>query len=42
MYGRTYLFSVDFHHLKLEMGDQDEWEDMCVVDACHAGSVSAR
>ena len=41
MYCRTYLFSVHFHHLKLEMGDQDGWEDMCVVDTCHAGSASA-
>ena len=42
MYGRTYLFSVDFHHLKFEMDDQDEWENLYVVDAYHAGNVSAQ
>ena len=41
IYGRMYLFSVDFHHLKFEMDDQDEWENLYVVDAYHAGNVSA-
>lgn len=42
MYGRTYLFSVDFHHLKLDMENPDDWENLYVVDAYHAGNVSAR
>ena len=42
LYGRTYLFSIDFHHLKLGMENPDEWENLYVVDAYHAGNVSAR
>lgn len=42
LYGRTYLFSVDFHHLKLGLEDPDDWENLYVVDAYHAGNVSAR
>lgn len=40
LYGRTYLFSIDFHHLKMEMDNPDEWESLYVVDAFHAGNVS--
>ena len=42
VYGRTYPFSVDFHHLKFEMDDQDKWVNLYAVDAYHAGNVSAR
>lgn len=38
-FGRTYLFDLDFHHLK--KGNKN-WETMYVVDAYHAGNVSAR
>jgi hypothetical protein len=41
LYGRTYLFSVDFHHLKMGMKNPDEWDNIYVVDAYHAGNVSA-
>lgn len=40
LYGRTYLFSIDFHHLKMDMADPDEWENLYVVDAYHTGNVS--
>lgn len=40
LYGRTYLFSIDFHHLKMGMDDPDEWDNLYVVDAYHAGNVS--
>ncbi|KAH0832246.1 hypothetical protein J3R83DRAFT_13220 [Lanmaoa asiatica] len=38
MYGRTYLFSVDFHHLKQGIADPDDWENLYVVDAYHSGN----
>ncbi|KAF8551875.1 SET domain-containing protein [Imleria badia] len=40
LYGRTYLFSIDFHHLKLGMEDPDEWDNLYVVDAYHAGNFT--
>ncbi|KIJ60316.1 hypothetical protein HYDPIDRAFT_97177, partial [Hydnomerulius pinastri MD-312] len=40
LFGRTYLFSVDFHHLKLEFEDEDEWDNLYVVDAYHAGNFT--
>ncbi|KAN0087812.1 histone-lysine N-methyltransferase [Tylopilus felleus] len=40
LYGRTYLFSIDFHHLKLGMEDPDDWENLYVVDAYHAGNFT--
>lgn len=40
--GRTYLFSIDFHHLKIDMEDPEEFDNLYVVDAYHAGNVSAR
>lgn len=42
LYGRTYLFSVDFHHLKFDMQNPDDWDNAYVVDAYHAGNVSVR
>ncbi|KAF9220528.1 SET domain-containing protein [Gyrodon lividus] len=40
IYGRTYLFSVDFHHLKTGMQDPDDWDNIYVVDAYHAGNFT--
>ena len=37
--GRTYLFDIDFHHLK--EGNPD-WVVSFTVDAFHAGNVSSR
>lgn len=36
-FGRTYLFDIDFHHLK--EGNR-RWENSFTVDAYHAGNVS--
>ncbi|EGO23477.1 hypothetical protein SERLADRAFT_391489 [Serpula lacrymans var. lacrymans S7.9] len=41
--GRTYLFDVDFSHLKGLFGTSDEepeWENRYVVDAFHAGNFT--
>jgi hypothetical protein len=35
--GRTYLFDIDFHHLKHDA--EQEWEPKYVVDAYHSGNV---
>lgn len=35
---RTYLFDIDFWHLK-EEGKEKEWENKYCVDAFHAGNV---
>ena len=37
-FGRTYLFDVDFYHLKK---DEDDPPKYC-IDAYHAGNVSLR
>lgn len=34
--GRTYLFDIDFHHLRK---DRDDWQSKYTVDAYHAGNV---
>lgn len=36
-FGRTYLFDLDFHHLK---EGKETWELKYTVDAYHAGNVS--
>ncbi|KAF8623753.1 hypothetical protein AX15_006196 [Amanita polypyramis BW_CC] len=35
--GRTYLFDIDFHHLKKDYGD---WQSKYTVDAYHAGNFT--
>lgn len=35
--GTTYLFDLDFHHLK--EGPEEEWTNLYTVDAYHAGNV---
>ncbi|KAG9315523.1 hypothetical protein JVU11DRAFT_3139 [Chiua virens] len=40
LYGRTYLFSIDFHHLKFDEENGDDWENLYVVDAYHAGNFT--
>ena len=35
-FGRTYLFDIDFHHLK---DDDSNWNNKFTVDAYHAGNV---
>ncbi|KAF9234705.1 hypothetical protein BU15DRAFT_52303, partial [Melanogaster broomeanus] len=40
IYGRTYLFSIDFHHLQLGMENPDDWDNLYVVDAYHAGNFT--
>jgi hypothetical protein len=44
-FGRTYLFQIDFYHLRptesSANGDDDEWQTKYVVDAYHAGNVSS-
>lgn len=40
-FGRTYLFQLDFYHLRPESDtDDDEWSTKYVMDAYHAGNVS--
>lgn len=43
-FGRTYLFQLDFYHLRtMESGvseDNDDWQTKYVMDAYHAGNVS--
>ena len=43
-FGRTYLFQIDFYHLRpmesSTKGDDDEWQTKYVMDAYHAGNVS--
>lgn len=43
-FGRTYLFQLDFYHLRpMESGDSndnDDWQTKYVMDAYHAGNVS--
>jgi hypothetical protein len=36
--GRTYLFDIDFHHLK---DGSPSWENSFTVDAYHAGNVGS-
>jgi len=40
-YGRTYLFDLDFHHLKPDENDENyhDWSNKYTVDAYHAGNV---
>jgi len=38
-YGRTYLFDLDFHHLKGDENDKD-WTNKYTVDAYHAGNFT--
>lgn len=44
-FGRTYLFQLDFYHLRPTEGsaggDDDEWQTKYVIDAYHAGNVSS-
>jgi len=35
--GRTYLFDLDFHHLK---SDDENWDTKYVVDAYHSGNFT--
>ncbi|KAF8874416.1 hypothetical protein BD779DRAFT_255631 [Infundibulicybe gibba] len=35
--GRTYLFDIDFYHLRI---DNENWENKYVVDAYHAGNFT--
>ncbi|KAF8711468.1 hypothetical protein AX14_013284 [Amanita brunnescens Koide BX004] len=35
--GRTYLFDIDFHHLRK---DHDDWQSKYTVDAYHAGNFT--
>lgn len=37
-FGRTYLFDIDFHHLK---DGNRAWENSFTVDAYHAGNVGS-
>ncbi|KII92279.1 hypothetical protein PLICRDRAFT_102901, partial [Plicaturopsis crispa FD-325 SS-3] len=37
VFGRTYLFDVDFYHLKV---DDPEWEPHLAIDAYHAGNFT--
>ena len=45
-FGKTYLFQLDFYHLRPTEGsvvggdDDDEWQTKYVIDAYHAGNVS--
>lgn len=42
-FGRTYLFDIDFWHLRQEPhwhGKSEDWETKFCVDAFHAGNVS--
>ena len=43
-FGRTYLFQLDFYHLRTIGGgvseDNDDWQTKYVMDAYHAGNVS--
>jgi hypothetical protein len=34
--GKTYLFDIDFHHLRK---DRDDWQSKYTVDAYHVGNV---
>jgi [histone H3]-lysine9 N-trimethyltransferase SUV39H len=39
-YGKTYLFQLDFYHLRgNDAGDDDDWQTKYVIDAYHAGNV---
>ncbi|KAI6129664.1 hypothetical protein EDD16DRAFT_1470945 [Pisolithus croceorrhizus] len=40
VFGRTYLFTIDFHHLKLGLKNEDDYENMYTVDAYHAGNFT--
>ena len=43
-FGRTYLFQLDFYHLRpteSASSDDDEWQTKYVIDAYHAGNVSS-
>ncbi|KIN96882.1 hypothetical protein M404DRAFT_972557 [Pisolithus tinctorius Marx 270] len=40
VFGRTYLFSIDFHHLKLGLKDENDYENLYTVDAYHAGNFT--
>lgn len=40
-FGRTYLFQLDFYHLRGNDDDDDEWQTKYVIDAYHAGNVSS-
>ncbi|KAH7885160.1 hypothetical protein F5I97DRAFT_2031415 [Phlebopus sp. FC_14] len=39
-FGRTYLFTIDFHYLTLDMENPDLYENLYVVDAYHAGNFT--
>ena len=44
-FGRTYLFQLDFYHLRPTEStagiEDDEWQTKYVIDAYHAGNVSS-
>lgn len=40
VFGRTYLFSIDFHHLKLGLKNENDYENLYAVDAYHAGNFT--
>ncbi|KAH9978866.1 hypothetical protein BGW80DRAFT_1165552, partial [Lactifluus volemus] len=38
-FGKTYLFQLDFYHLRgNDAGDDDDWQTKYVIDAYHAGN----
>ena len=37
--GKTYLFDIDFHHLRK---DRDDWQSKYTVDAYHVGNVCVK
>lgn len=49
-FGRTYLFQIDFYHLRPSKNpnesstgdaDDDEWQTKYLMDAYHTGNVSS-
>ena len=41
-FGRTYLFELDFYHIRKSSGEDDEeWQAKYVMDAYHTGNVGS-